>query len=110
MLKRLENQNQKDALIGGLRERIAEISKKLQASNKKSDKKSDEKKREALNENLVKLGQRLDKISNIPSEQQQQINQECDDVRKELGKIEEEVNNLAGLIPSPEINRDPVKI
>jgi len=110
MLKRLENQNQKDALIGGLRERIAEISKKLQASNKKSDKKSDEKKREALNENLVKLGQRLDKISNIPSEQQQQINQECDDVRKELGKIEEEVNNLAGLLPSPEINRDPVKI
>jgi PPM family protein phosphatase len=110
MLKRLENQNQKDALIGGLRERIAEISKKLQASNKKSDKKSDERKRDALNENLVKLGQRLDKISDIPSEQQQQINQECDDIRKELGKIEEEVNNLQGLLPSSEINRDPVKV
>jgi len=102
----IEKQNQKDGLIGNLRDRIAEISKRVQAVNKQSLKG----KQDAWIESLNKLSQRLDGISNISSEQYQEINQACDEIGKELSKIEEEVNNVQGLFPSTVINREPIKV
>jgi chromosome segregation ATPase len=103
---KIEKQNQKEGLIGNLRDRIAEISKRVQAVNKQSLKG----KREAWSESLNKLSLRLDGISNISSEQYQEINQACDEIGKELSKIEEEVNNVQGLFPSTVINREPIKV
>ncbi len=103
---RMENQNQKDGRIGSLRDRIADISKRLQALSKPSLKG----KREIWDESLTKLSQRLDDISKMSSEQLQEISHACDEIGKELNKIEEEVNSLQGLFPSPEINRDPIKV
>jgi hypothetical protein len=40
-----------------------------------------------------------------------EISQACDDIGKELGKIEEEVNSLLnGLLPPMETDRDPIKV
>ncbi|MGH9939760.1 MAG: protein phosphatase 2C domain-containing protein [Blastocatellia bacterium] len=102
----LENQNQKEGRIGSLRDRIAEISKRLQASDKPAVKV----KRDIWSESLNKLSQRLDSINKMSSEQLQEISRACDEIGKELNKIEEEVNSLQGLFPSPEINREPVKV
>jgi hypothetical protein len=103
---KIEKQNQKEGLIGNLRDRIAEISKRVQALNKQSLKE----KRDAWSESLNKLSQRLDGVSNISSEQSQEINQACDEIGKELSKIEEEVNSVQGLFPSTIINREPIKV
>src|SRR5215510_1041412 len=103
---KIEKDNQKEGMIGNLRDRIAEISKRVQVLNKQSLKG----KRDEWSESLNKLSQRLDDIGKISSEQSQEINQACDEIGKELSKIEEEVNNVQGLFPSTEINRDPIKV
>ncbi|MBO0720705.1 MAG: protein phosphatase 2C domain-containing protein [Blastocatellia bacterium] len=101
-----ENQNQKDGKIAQLREKIAEINKKLRAADKPAVKD----KRDVWLENLNKLSFRLDEVSGIPSDHSQQISDACDEIGKELKKIEDEVNNLQGLLPSQLTNRQPVKV
>ena len=103
---KIEIQNHKEGRIGSLRDRIAEISKRVQALNKESD----EKKRDALSDRLNTLSQQLDDISKISFEQQQEINRACDEIEKELSKIGEEINSLQGLLPLLETNREPIKV
>jgi hypothetical protein len=44
-------------------------------------------------------------------DQLSEISQACDDIGKELSKIEEEVNSLLhGLLPPMETDRDPIKV
>jgi protein phosphatase len=102
----IENQNQKEGQIGRLRDKIAEISKRLQTTDKPALKE----RRELWHQSLNKLSLRLDDVAKISSDQLQQINQACDEIGKELKKIEDEVNNLQGLLPSPHTNREPVKV
>ena|GEM_PF-169090 len=102
----IENQNQKEGQIGRLREKIADINKKLQATEKPAIKE----RRDTWHESLDKLSLRLDEIAKIPSDQLQQINQACDEIGKELKKIEDEVNNFQGLLPPYLSNRDPIKV
>jgi hypothetical protein len=58
------------------------------------------------------LSLKLDEIGQMPSDQFQQISQICDEISKELKKIEDDVNSLQGLLPSAssDRNRDPIKI
>ena len=100
-----EIQSQKEGQIGSLREKIAELSKRLEASNKPSV----EKKRD-ISEKLTKLSQRLDEINKMSPDQSSEISQGCDDIGKELNKIEEEVNSLHGLLPPLDTDRDPIKV
>jgi PPM family protein phosphatase len=106
MKQQIENQNLKEGRIGSLRDRIAELNKRLQASDKPSLKK----KRDIWSESLNKLSQQLDDINKMSPEQSSEITQACDEIGKELNKIEEEVNSLQGLLPSLETNRDPIKV
>jgi protein phosphatase len=100
-----ENQKQKDIRIGSLREKIHELNKRLQVS----DRTSSEKKRD-IGESLDKLRERLDDINKISADQLNEIGQVCDEIGKELKKIEAEVDSLHGLLPLLETNRDPIKI
>ncbi|MBO0725631.1 MAG: protein phosphatase 2C domain-containing protein [Blastocatellia bacterium] len=100
-----EIQSQKEGQIGSLREKIAELSKRLEASNKPSV----EKKRD-ISEKLTKLSQRLDEINKMSPDQSSEISQGCDDIGKELNKIEEEVNSMHGLLPPLDTDRDPIKV
>jgi uncharacterized phage infection (PIP) family protein YhgE len=100
-----EIQSQKEGQIGSLREKIAELSKRLEASNKPSV----EKKRD-ISEKLTRLSQRLDEINKMSPDQSTEISQGCDDIGKELNKIEEEVNSLHGFLPPLDTDRDPIKI
>lgn len=106
MKLQIENQNQKEGRIGSLRDRIAEINKRLQASDKAALKG----KRDLWSESLNRLSQRLDSISNISPDNLQEISRACDEIGKELNKIEEEVNNLQGLLPRSEADREPAKV
>jgi hypothetical protein len=63
-----------------------------------------------MDESLKKLSERLDYVRKISSEKQQEFDRECDEIEEELSKIEEQVKKRLGLISSPEINREPVKI
>jgi PPM family protein phosphatase len=104
---KIENQNQKDGRIGSLRDKIAELSKRLQASEKPSTKK----KLNDMVDSLNKLSQRLDDVNKMPPDQLSEISQACDDIGKELSKIEDEVNSLLhGLLPPMETDRDPIKV
>ncbi len=105
MKMQLENQNQKDGQIGRLREKIAEISKRLRATDKPGAKE-----KRIVNERLTNLSLRLDEVDKIPSDQLQQISQMCDEINKELKKIEDEVSKLQGFLPPHLSNREPVKI
>jgi protein phosphatase len=100
-----ENQKQKDIRIGSLREKIHELNKRLQVS----DKTSSEKKRD-ISDSLDKLRQRLDDVNKVSADQLTEIGQVCDEIGKELKKIEAEVDSLHGLLPLLETNRDPIKI
>lgn len=102
---KIENQNLKDSQIGRLREKIAEINKRLQVADKPTLKE----KRNLWSESLNKLSLRLDDISNMSSEQLPEISRACDEVGQELKKIEEEVYKLQGLLPT-QTNREPVKV
>jgi protein phosphatase len=102
---KIEIQNQKEGKIGSLRDRIAELNKRLEASDKPSLKKKRD-----ISESLIRLVQRLDDIDKMSSDQLIEISQACDEIGKELNKIEEELNNLQGLLPSLETNREPIKI
>jgi len=104
---KIENQNQKDGRIGSLRDKIAELNKRLQASEKPSTKK----KLDDIVESLNRLSQRLDDVNKMSPDQLNEISQACDDIGKELSKIEEEVNSLLhGLLPTMETDRDPIKV
>jgi protein phosphatase len=102
---KIENQNQKDGRIGSLRDKIAELNKRLQAS----DKPSSGKKRD-ISESLNRLSQRLDDVNKMSPDQLSEISQACDEIGKELSKIEEEVNSLHGLLPTLETDRAPIKV
>ncbi|MBK7600536.1 MAG: serine/threonine-protein phosphatase [Acidobacteria bacterium] len=102
----VEKQNQKDGKISRLREKIVEINKRLQAIEKPSLRD----KRESWEDSLRKLGTRLDGAAQMSPNDMQLINQVCDEIGNELKKIEDEVNNLQGLIPQQQNNRDPVKV
>jgi hypothetical protein len=102
---KIENQNQKDGRIGSLRDKIAELNKRLQASEKPSIKKKHD-----IVESLNRLSQRLDEVNKMSPDQLNEISQICDDIGKELSKIEEEVNSLHGLLPTLETDRDPIKV
>jgi formylglycine-generating enzyme required for sulfatase activity len=101
----IDNQNQKDGKIAQLREKIAEINKKLQASNHPALRD----KRNIWRQTLDRLSLRLDEIAEIPADRAQQIINACDEIGKELKKIEDEVNNLQGLLPSQLTDRQPIK-
>jgi len=104
---KIENQNQKDGRIASLRDKIAELNKRLQASEKPSTKK----KLDDIAESLNRLSQRLDDVNKISPDQLSEISQACDDIGKELIKIEEEVNSLLhGLLPTMETDRAPIKV
>ena len=105
---RLEFQKQKDGQIGRLREKIAEINRRLQTT----DKSAIRERRELWNDRLSKLSLRLDEVGQWSSEQSQQIGQICDEIGKELKKIEDDVNSLQGLLPASlsSRNRDPIRI
>ncbi len=105
MKMKIENQNLKDSQIGRLREKIAEISKRLQVADKPTLKE----KRDVWSESLNKLSLRLDDINNMSSERLPEISRACDEVSQELKKIEEEVYKLQGLLPA-QTNREPVKV
>lgn len=104
----IEFQKQKDGQIGRLREKIAEINRRLQTTDKGAIKE----RRDLWNERLAKLSLKLDEIGQWSSDQFQQISQVCDEINKELKKIEDDVNSLQGLLPSTisDRNRDPIKI
>jgi serine/threonine protein phosphatase PrpC len=102
---KIENQNQKDGRIGSLRDKIAELNKRLQASDKPSIKKKHD-----IVESLNRISQRLDEVNKMSPDQLSEISQACDDIGKELSKIEEEVNSLHGLLPTLETDRDPIKV
>jgi PPM family protein phosphatase len=101
-----ENQDDKEGKIGRLREKIAEINKKLQATNKPAL----VKKRPVWSETLKNMSLRLDEINNIPSDNQQLIAQRCDEIEKGLKEIEDEFNNLQGLQPPQANARRPVRV
>jgi uncharacterized phage infection (PIP) family protein YhgE len=62
-------------------------------------------------DSLNRLSQRLDDVNKMSPDQLSEISQACDDIGKELGKIEEEVNSLLnGLLPPMETDRDPIKV
>jgi hypothetical protein len=103
----IENQNQKEGKIAQLREKIAEINKKLLQT---ADKPALKDKRNGWRASLNKLSFRLDEVAEIPSDRSQQITDACDEIGKELKKIEDEVNNLQGLIPMQFTNRQPIKV
>lgn len=105
-IQETELQNQRDGKIGRLREKIAEINKRLQAI----DKPSLREKRSAWEESLRTLGTRLDGVSQLGSVDLRYIDQVCDEVGNELKKIEDEVNSLQGLVPQQQNNREPVKV
>lgn len=102
----LENQSQKEGRIEALRGKIAEISKRLQATEKPHLKA----KMTVWNESLIQLNQRLDEVGKMPTEQLVQISRACDEITNELKKIEDEVNSLQGLLPSHLNNRQPIKV
>jgi serine/threonine protein phosphatase PrpC len=101
-----ENQDDKEGKIGRLREKIAEINKKLQATNKPAL----IKKRNIWAETLKNMSLRLDEINKIPPDNLQLISQGCNEIEKGLKEIEDEVNNLQGLQPPQSSSRRPVKV
>ncbi len=103
-----EYQSQKEGQISRLREKIAEVSKKI---NLQTDGKPGLKlRRNSWHEHLDKLGLRLDEIAKIPPDHLQQISQACEEVGQELKKIEDEVNSLQGLLPLQSSTHQPIKV
>jgi TIR domain-containing protein len=88
----IENGNQKDGLIGRLRDKIAELNKRIQ----QSDKSSSRRKYYTIVESLNRLSLRLDDVNRISPDKLSEIRQACEDVRKELNKIEAEIDSLQG--------------
>lgn len=105
-LEQQEKQKLKEGRIVGLREKIEEINKRLQAADKPKSKE----KLTTWHEALQKLNTRLEEIDKMPQDQLQQIGKACDEINTELLKIEAEVNNLQGLLPPPLSSRHPIKI
>lgn len=99
---------EKEGKIGLLREKMADINKKLQDLDKPALKD----KRKLWSESLDKLRQQLDDISKMSLEQLPEISQACDKVQEELKKIDDEVTNvkIQGLLPASDTNRDPIKV
>jgi PPM family protein phosphatase len=106
--KKKENQKQKEIRILGLREKIHELIKRLEIPYKSSA--ESEKKKVSISENLNKLDQQLDEINKMSLDQLSEFGQRCEEIGKELEKIEEEVESLRGFLPPLDTDRDPIKV
>jgi serine/threonine protein phosphatase PrpC len=102
-----ENQKQKNIRIGDLRAKIQELHKRLQVLDKPASKDKDKR---DISDKLDNLDQELDDINKIPLDQLNEISQRCEEIGKKLKEIEVKVDNLQGLLPPLETDRDPVKI
>jgi PPM family protein phosphatase len=105
LIEQREQENQKQAQITRLREQITDLNKKLLAAAKISAEK-----REKMQEKLEKATRRLDEIGQLSADQPNEIEKKCRDLAKDLKEIEEDLNNLQGLLPGQHLNREPVKV
>lgn len=100
--------NEKEGQIRKLREKIDDLSKKIEVQA--ADKPVLKSTLRTWREQLESLGIRLDEVSKMPSEPPDQINQICEDIGKELQKIEDDLDNLQGLLPPGMGKRAPVRV
>jgi chromosome segregation ATPase len=100
--------NEKEGQIRKLREKMDELSKKIEVQS--ADKPVLKSTLDKWREQLESLGVRLDEISKLPSEPSDLINQRCEDIGNELRKIEDDLDKLQGLLPPGMGKRAPVRV
>jgi len=100
--------NEKEGQIRKLREKMDELSKKIEVQS--ADKPVLKSTLDKWREQLESLGVRLDEISKLPSEPSDLINQRCEDIGNELRKIEDDLDKLQGLLPPGMVKRAPVRV
>ena len=100
--------NEKEGQIRKLREKMDELSKKIEVQS--ADKPVLKSTLDKWREQLESLGVRLDEISKLPSEPSDLINQRCEDISNELRKIEDDLDKLQGLLPPGMGKRAPVRV
>lgn len=99
---------QKEGQVGRLREKLEELQKKVdhQSSSKPALKSTIASWQEQINQ----LSQRLELVKNMAPEPPEPITEICEEIEKELLKIEYDLNNLQGLLPPTLFRKDPVRI
>jgi SMC interacting uncharacterized protein involved in chromosome segregation len=100
-----ERQRQQQILqarIGGLRERIAELSKRTsQAADTQAAREASRRLRE--------LTEQLDAIKQFPPEKYLEAHQACDEIEKSFRGLKSEVENLSGLPRQHRTAQEPVR-
>ncbi|MFM8392970.1 MAG: protein phosphatase 2C domain-containing protein, partial [Acidobacteriota bacterium] len=99
---------QKETQINLHRQKLEQIRKRLDVQP--SDKPALKAKLNSLQEQFVRISQRLDSVSLMDPQTPEQINQACDEINRELQKIEDDLNNLQGLLPRSLFMKDPIRI
>lgn len=99
---------QKETQINLHRQKLEQIRKRLDVQP--SDKPALKAKLNSLQEQIVRISQRLDSVSLMDPQTPEQINQACDEINRELQKIEDDLNNLQGLLPRSLFMKDPIRI
>ncbi|NOT61817.1 MAG: hypothetical protein HOP19_16510 [Acidobacteria bacterium] len=98
-------EDERRTLIAGLRDKIAERTRELDALGNKVAKD----KRENLQEKLRKATKNLDDASLLPVGELVRIKNECDEIQRTLDEIADAIKSAHGLRPAALVNRDPVQ-
>lgn len=98
-----ELQKERQGSIEQIKNKIATLRNKLEASTKPSL----ESKLEAWRNKLSDFDRQLDELGSKSPEEAKNV---CTEIEREIKKIDEEFNNAQGLIPSRNLNRAPVKL
>lgn len=94
---RLILDERKRVSVRRLRDKIDDINRRL--SVQAADKPALKGTLGTWRERLDKLTQRLEEVSLLPSQPEEMVMQGCEEIGRELQKIEDELNNLQGLLP-----------
>lgn len=98
--------DQKQARIGGLRDKVVELGKKIDFQS--IEKPATKARLDALREQLKGISGRIDAAVTGETVSVEQLAETCDEIEREIQKIEDEVDNLQGLLrPS---HKTPVRI
>jgi protein phosphatase len=100
-----ENESQKQLQLTRLRDQVTQLNKKLFAATKIGSEK-----REKMEKKLARAARQLDEISQLSNAQLQEIERRCEEIGKDLKEIEEDLNNLQGLLPNQNPSRNPIKL
>ncbi len=99
-----EQSDRKQALIDSLKDEIETVEREFRAAKSPKNKQ----KWDRVSDDLEKIGEKFDKVKSLPASMVSDIEADCKEIEKILGRLRDDIKELQGLVPRDETTLEPV--